>query len=185
MKYSTKWTAAALLGALLSFHRLNAQSTDLRIVLLRHAEKPKKGDNLTCQGLNRALKLPPLLHSRFGLPVATYVPAMGLGDSTKHSRMFQTIQPFAVKYNLPLTTKWAEDDTTEMAREVLKKTGTVFIIWEHSRLPAIARNLGIRDYTLSWSNDDYDSIWIISYHHGVATLTRSKEGLKPATGCPF
>jgi hypothetical protein len=176
-------TAAVCISSLLFFYTVSAQ--DLKIILIRHAEKPKKGDNLTCQGINRSMELPPVLHSRFGLPVAIYVPSMAFGDSTKHSRMFQTIVPFATKYNLPICSKFREDDTTQLARTVREQKGTVFIVWEHSRLPAIARCLGIHDETLHWSDKDYDSIWIITYHDGVAHLQRSKEDLHPSAACPY
>jgi hypothetical protein len=135
MKYAFLRTAAACISSLLFFYTVSAQDTQLRIILIRHAEKPQKGDNLTCQGLNRSLELPHLLYTRFGLPTTTYIPAMALGDSTKHSRMFQTIIPFAVKYNLPLTSKFLEDDSTAMAQEIIQKKGTVLVIWEHKRIP--------------------------------------------------
>ncbi len=185
MKYAFLRTAAACISSLLFFYTVSAQDTQLRIILIRHAEKPKQGDNLTCQGLNRSLQLPHLLYTRFGLPTATYIPAMALGDSTKHSRMFQTVIPFAVKYNLALTSKFMEDDSTAMAREIMQKKGTILVIWEHKRIASIARALGIRDNTLHWPDDDYDSIWIITVHDDHATLTRSKEQLHPPAACPF
>ena len=178
-------TAAAFLGSLLFIATTRAQQSPLRIVLIRHAEKPKKGDNLTCQGLNRSMQLPAILHIRFGLPENIYVPSMALGDSTKHSRMFQTIVPFAAKYNLPICSKFQEDDTLALAQEARSKKGTVLVVWEHSRLPAIARCLGVTDPGLHWPDKDFDSIWIITYHNGVARLKRSKEGLKPSTACPY
>lgn len=157
----------------------------LKVILIRHAEKPRKGDNLTCQGVNRSMELTPVLYSRFGLPVAIYVPAMHFGDNTKHSRMFQTIVPFAAKYNLPISGKFHEDDTAELAREIREQKGTVFVVWEHSRLPAIAHSLGIQDPTLTWSDDDYDSMWIITYQDGVAHMERSSEGLHPSPACSY
>jgi hypothetical protein len=158
---------------------------ELRVVLIRHAEKPLKGDNLTCQGLNRSLQLPALLYSRFGIPVTTYIPSIGMGDSTKHSRMFQTIIPFAVKYNLALTSKWEENDSAQIAGEILRRRGTVLIIWEHKRIPSIVRALGIREAGLRWEDDDYDSIWIVTFPSGVARLEKSREGLRPAEACAY
>jgi hypothetical protein len=177
----------AILYALIFCDRTDAQTTpaDLRVVLIRHAEKPKKGDNLTCQGLNRAMQLPALLHARFGVPSATYIPSMALGDSTKHCRMFQTIIPFAVKYNLTLTSKFQENDSTGIAEDILQRKGTVLVIWEHKKLVSIARALGINDDRLHWPDDDYDSIWVISFHGGKAKLTKGKEGLRPSTACRF
>jgi hypothetical protein len=157
----------------------------LTVVLLRHAEKPKKGDNLNCQGLNRSLALPAMLYGRFGIPGATYVPSMAVGDNTLHSRMFQTMVPFAAKYNLQLTSKFSEDETAALASAVLQRNGVVMIVWEHKRIPDIARALGVRDTELHWPDDDYDSLWIITVKNGVAHLELSTEGLKPAEACPF
>lgn len=163
-----------------------AQPADspLRVVLIRHGEKPKKGDNLSCQGLNRSMQLPGLLYSRFGIPSATYIPAIGLGDSTKHSRMFQTIIPFAVKYNLALTSKFAEKDSAGIAGDILERKGLVLVVWEHKAIPSIAHALGVAG-DLKWDDEDYDSIWIIAWQHGVAGLTKGAEGLKPGAACSF
>jgi hypothetical protein len=161
-----------------------AQDGDLKVVLIRHAEKPAKGYNLTCQGLNRSLQLAPLLHSRFGLPSAIYVPALGQGDTTKHARMFQTIVPFAAKYNLLISTPFHEDDTAQLAQRIRQQKGTVFVVWEHSRLAAIAHSLGVRDALLHWHDDDYDSLWIVTWTNGQAVLTQDHEGLHPAEACP-
>jgi hypothetical protein len=175
---------AALAGSLLFSLGAFAQNGDLRVVLIRHAEKPAKGYNLTCQGINRSLALVPLLHSRFGLPTAIYVPALAMGDTTKHSRMFQTISPFAGKYNLLINTSFREDDTAALAGAIKSWKGVVFVVWEHSRLPAIARSLGVRDERLHWRDDDYDSMWIVSWVNGEAVLTKDKEGLHPGAECP-
>ena len=179
------FAAAAFCGLLFFCGTATGQSDDLRVVLIRHAEKPKKGDNLNCQGLNRSRELPAVLRSRFGLPVAIFVPAMAFGDSTKHARMFQTVVPFAAKYNLPVSTRFGEDDTAELGGAVRGKRGTVLIVWEHSRIPAIVRSLGVSEAGLKWPDGDYDSIWIVTYRNGVAVMERSKEGLTPGEECGF
>ena len=176
--------AAALAGSLLFCLGVVAQSSDLRVVLIRHAEKPAKGYNLTCQGINRSLQLVPVLHSRFGLPSAIFVPALGQGDTTKHARMFQTIVPFAAKYNLLISTSYREDDTLALAQAIRQQKGVVLVVWEHSRLPAIARCLGVRDALLHWHDDDYDSLWVVEFVNGAAVLKKDKEGLKPGEACP-
>lgn len=51
----------------------SAQTKDLKLVFIRHAEKPLKGDNLTCQGLNRALQIPAVLYNKFGVPAYLFV----------------------------------------------------------------------------------------------------------------
>ena len=160
-------------------------SKHLRIVLIRHGEKPDAGNNLSCKGLNRSLALPGVLYPRFGRPDYTYVASIRVGSSADHARMLETIVPFAVKYGLTISDKYDEDDVTGLAKDVLKKEGTVLIVWDHSRLESVARALGVVDNTLTWSSDDYDSIWVITFSKGVAQLQKQREGLTPAEACPF
>jgi hypothetical protein len=156
----------------------------LKIVLIRHGEKPVKGDNLTCQGLNRAMMLPKLLTKKFGIPDYIFVPNMAEEEQTKHSRMFQTVLPIAIKYNLKINSKHEEKDFAALATDIKSKTGTVLITWQHSSIPGVVAALGISQ-ELKWPDEDYDSIWIITFHNGVATLAKDKENLKPTANCSF
>ena len=157
---------------------------NLVIVIIRHGEKPAKGDNLTCQGLNRSLQLPKLLHKKFGIPAYIYVPALLDSVSTLHARMFQTVTPFAVRYNLTVNSRFGGKDYAGIAADLLKKTGTVLLVWDHKAMAGIVEKLGVKE-AVSWPDDDYDSIWIITFAHGKAGLRKDKEGLHPEAACPF
>jgi hypothetical protein len=163
----------------------STNTKNLKVIIIRHAEKPVKGDNLTCQGINRSLELPGLLSSKFGIPDYIYVPSLGLGQSTKHSRMFQTVIPLAAKYNLSINSKYDEKDSSGIANDIKTKQGTVLIVWEHHAIPPIVAALGVSDYNLVWDDTDFDSIWIITFSNGMVTLTKDKEGLMPPVGCPY
>ena len=68
---------------------------DQKIVFMRHGEKPTGGyGQLTCQGLNRALALPPVLAAKYGKPNYLYAPnpAVKLTDS---AGSFYYIRPLA------------------------------------------------------------------------------------------
>jgi hypothetical protein len=158
---------------------------NLKIVIIRHAEKPLKGDNLNCQGLNRSVVLPKMITAKFGVPDFTYVPKMGHDSSTRHSRMFQTIIPLAVKYNLIINSRFAEKDSAELATDIKSRSGTVLVIWEHRAITPIVRALGLQDFMQIWGDDDYDSIWIIRFQKGIAKISFDKEGLHPAEACRF
>jgi hypothetical protein len=162
-----------------------AQSADLKIIFIRHAEKPVKGDNLTCQGLNRSLKLPAVINAKFGVPAYVFVPAIGLGEATKHSRMFQTIVPLASKYNLTVNSNRQEKDSLGMAADLKSRNGTVLVVWEHSNIVPIVKALGIKDPGLKWPDDDYDSIWIVTFNNRVAHIAFDKENIRPAADCAF
>lgn len=160
-------------------------SVQLRVVIIRHGEKPVSGDNLSCQGLNRSLALPPVLDSLFGVPGHTYVPTIQTGKSTSSVRMFQTITPFAVRYNLKVNSNYAETDTAKVAADVSKKTGTVLMVWEHHNIPGIARNLGVKGVP-DWKGSDFDSIWIIQFIKGKSrpVMTIAQENIIPSPACP-
>ncbi len=154
------------------------------IVIIRHGEKPPKGNNLNCQGLNRSLELPAVLYSKFGIPGSIYVPSLDNNTSTGHARMFQTVVPLVAKYNLKINSKYTEADTTALAREIKSRKGFVLVVWKHSIIPSIVRALGVQGFNMHWSDDDYDSIWIINIQKGIAKITFGKEGLRPSTSCP-
>jgi len=157
---------------------------DLKIVIVRHGEKPETGENLSCQGENRALALPAVLMKKFGRPELTYVPKLKMDTSTKHARMFQTITPFAVQQNLTINSMYAEDDPVGVAQDVLQRTGLVLMVWEHSQIQPLAKALGVNNPP-SWGKNDFDSIWVVTPAGGTATLTTAAEGLKPSAKCGF
>jgi hypothetical protein len=177
-------------GIILTAFSLSAtaqQPPRLKIVIIRHGEKPKTGDNLSCQGLNRALALPPVLYTACGgAPNYTYVPTLNTGKKTSSVRMFQTVTPFAVKYNLTINSKYAETDTVKAAADVVKKNGVVLMVWEHGNIPGLARNiLGDPTRALSWAGHDFDSLWTIEFpaDGSAPVLTFGQEGLKPKADC--
>ena len=149
----------------------------LKIVLIRHGEKPETGDNLSEQGLQRALQLPAVLFAKFGLPDHVFVPSLGLDVATSHCRMFQTVTPFAIHYNLRINSKFDEKDATGLANHVLGKTGTVLIVWEHHMIDTIVSSIGLTGAPL-WSDTDFDSIWIVTFTQaGTPILTIDRQNL--------
>jgi len=156
----------------------------LKVVIIRHGEKPESGDNLSCRGLNRALQLPDVLYQKFGLPDHTYVPSLKCGKVTDHTRMFQTVAPFAIKYDLTVNSEFDEKAYQKVADHVKQKEGTVLMVWEHSAIQSIAAALGVEDPP-AWQGDDFDSIWIIDFESGTALLTFDQEGIVPSEDCNF
>jgi len=159
--------------------------SDLRIVLIRHGEKPADGDNLSCAGFNRSIKLPAVLKSKFGIPDYIYVPAPSTGKRTSNCRMLQTVLPFAIKNNLPINTTYTVDATDLLAKKMRKQTGTILVVWEHKQLGDIIKALGLKDLPSKWKDDDYDSIFIITYPKKKAVLTVDQEGITPSADCGF
>ncbi len=162
--------------------------TVLTVHIIRHGEKPAKGDNLSCEGQYRALKLADVLTKKIGKPDYTYVPTLNTGKHTTSVRMFQTVTPFAIKHNLHVDSKYAETDSTGAAANVLKRRGMVLMVWEHGNIPPLARALGVPagEVPAQWGKNDFDSIWTITYtvaENGTLQVanfdTSGKEGIKP------
>ncbi|HEX6428915.1 MAG TPA: histidine phosphatase family protein [Niastella sp.] len=173
---------ALLVCLLFAFNAHGQQKDDeLTIVLIRHAEKPAEGYRLSCQGVNRANALPPVLYAKFGRPGVIYV---AQSDSTQHARMRQTITPFAKKYGLELNSKYEVSDIKGITKNIRKQKGTVLVVWEHKGLVEMAKQLGVKE-KLKWNSDDFDSIWIITFSKkGKARLAVDHEGLHPSAKCP-
>jgi hypothetical protein len=163
--------------------KVTAQNSPLKVVFIRHGEKPEKGGNLTCKGLNRSLMLPALITGKFGVPNFVYVPTLKMDEKTSHARMFETVVPLAAKYNLEIDSKYDEKDSAGVATDIMQKTGTVLVVWEHKAIRGILHSLGVQDAP-KWSDDDYDTILIVTIANGKATLTKDSEGLKPSDNCP-
>ena len=158
------------------------QNTGTRVIIIRHGEKPDKGDNLSCKGFNRALQLADVLQKKFGVPDRIYTPAPNLGGSTSAARMYQTIIPFAVKYNLKINTKYEVKDEKGIADAIKKQSGTVLLVWEHKAIPKILKALGVEG-KMDWDDNDFDSIWIVNLQNGSAKLTKDREGINPSSEC--
>jgi len=157
-------------------------SDQQKIVLMRHAEKPQDGDNLSCQGLNRSLALPKVLNQTIGIPDYIYIPSIKNDQATKHLRMLQTITPFAVQYNLKINSEYNEDEIKKVLRDIKNKQGTILIVWSHSELPDFAKELGLKK-SIKWEKDDFDSLWVIQNKGHQATLTVAKQSLSPNEDC--
>jgi len=164
------------------FGNTKADDKKLKIVFIRHGEKPEKGGNLTCKGLNRSLMLPALINSKFGVPNYVYVPTLKMAEKTGHARMFETVIPLAAKYNLDIDSKFAESDSAGVATDIMQKTGTVLVVWEHKAISSILHSLGVKDAP-DWGSDDYDTILIITFVDGKPVLTKDSEGLNPSDNC--
>jgi hypothetical protein len=167
----------------------NNHTSSLKVVIIRHAEKPASGSNLSCAGLNRSLALPKVLDTLVGIPDYTYIPEINTGKKTSSARMFQTITPYAVQKNLTLNTKYKVSDTTKIAQTILSSKGTVLLVWDHSNIPGLARNLGLATAP-EWKGSDYDSIWILEYHKTDANgkwiepkFIVKKQNLRPSIKC--
>jgi hypothetical protein len=173
------------------------------IVCVRHGEKPPAGlGQLTCQGLNRALRLPQVLIRKFGKPDFIFAPDPSqvnhdpAGDFC-YVRPLATIEPTAIQCSLSVNTHYGFTDIAGLKQELTKPAyagATVFVAWEHKYLDDFVKDMvnssgGDASQVPGWPGNDFDSIFVIRLTHGKggtsATFTHDTEGLDNlSTDCP-
>ena len=143
------------------------------VIIIRHAEKPLEGNELTVQGRERAAALVPYFREtaallEFNTPVAIYVPLPK--NETSSIRSAQTVAPLAAALHLKLNSSFHKDEVIEMAREILKNERydgkMVLICWDHKMIPPIAKAFGVEDAPEKWPGDSFDRDWVIRFHAG-------------------
>jgi len=169
------------------------------IVFVRHAEKPEGGlGQITCQGLNRALRLPNVLEKKFGKPSAIFTsnPAEQKADSGvlySYVRPLATIEPTAVRFGLPIYDKYGFKDVSAIVGALSDekyKNSTIFVAWEHHLLVEIVKTLLSADKSImvpKWDDRDFDSIYVVEIDRDKHTykLRVDKQGLNGLpTECP-
>jgi hypothetical protein len=142
-----------------------------QVLIIRHGEKPKKGNELNSAGRKRAVKLAPFFETnpavnQYGQIAAIY--AMAPKDATGTLRPIETVTPTAQALGLTLNTSFQKDEITALAQSILSNPlyngRTVLICWEHDVIPTITAALGLETSPKSWDGDKvFDRMWILTY----------------------
>ena len=174
------------------------------LVCIRHGEKPPGGfGQLNCQGLNRALALPPVLLGKYGPPQFLFAPnpsstildPAGIYD---YVRPLATIEPTAIYCGLPVNTQFAYQDIADLEAELKQDTyqkAVVYIAWEHLYLVAFVQGVvqaygGNVTQVPAWPDDDYDTIFVVRITRiadkAFVSFTVDHEGLNNLSShCPM
>ena len=150
------------------------------ILIMRHAEKLTDGRiDLSPAGFKRSSLLPRLFSSgRADLPVPQVI--FATHQSAHSNRPVETVAPLAESLHLPINSSIANEDYTQLARELLsgRYAGKVVLVsWHHGTLPALATALGAQPPYTPWPDQQFDRIWSIDYEDGKATLRDLPEHL--------
>jgi hypothetical protein len=148
------------------------------LVFVRHGEKPKPGLGLlTCQGLNRALKLPDFFAANFSRPDYIFAPdpsvkvteVHGDGQRYDYVRPVLTIGPTAIRTGVPVNTQLPFNDPGLLADTLMDPRyhdATIYVVWEHRNIVTFAEILLNRlDNTSKvpeWPNSDYDTVFVFT-----------------------
>lgn len=156
-----------------------AAPVDLRVLLIRHAEKPVPGEaegvdehghaseeSLTPRGWQRAGALVGLFGPGGGF-VPDIVYATGVGPGSTSLRSVQTATPVAQARGVPLVTRYLKDELDALCADVLGRRGCVLVVWEHKRMAELARRLtGGAAALPPWPRDCFDRMWILEREAG-------------------
>ena len=146
------------------------------IVCIRHGEKtPTELGQLSVRGLNRSLALPDVLLSKFGTPEFIFAPdpageiQLKDGQPSCYIRPLATIEPTAIRCQLPVNTRFGFTDIAGLDAELRKPVyehAVVFVSWEQLMLVKFVRHLvaglgGDPAQVPDWPSKDYDSIYVV------------------------
>ncbi|WHS97227.1 MAG: hypothetical protein LZT29_00051 [Pantoea stewartii] len=170
-------------------------SADSTFVFFRHGEKPDNASGqLTCKGLNRALKLPRVLLSRYGNPDALYASAPKEDKTGSSLRPLSTLIPLAVQVSQPVILRFHADKPNKLVADLLaeKAVPLTFISWEHKNLVTAARRLvektgGDAGQVPDWPATDFDSVYVVKIddNQHFKSFKQDAEGLNGVSSdCP-
>lgn len=193
---------ARLLAVLLLVLAAADAHAEQTIVFFRHGEKPSGGyGQLTCQGLNRALRLPDVLIAKFGTGTHFYAPnpSVKINDPVGgqyYVRPLATIEPMAIRSGVGVNTRYAYYDVAGLQKMLITSTkagSRIFVAWEHAYLVKAVQNImnayGGGVTVPAWTYGDYDSLYVVHVTYAGSTITarfeRDTEGLNNMpTTCP-
>lgn len=155
-------------------------SAEQTIVFMRHGEKPyNNSGQLSCKGLNRALTLPDILLSKFGLPDALFAAAPKQDKLGNSLRSLQTISPTAIQVSLPIHLNYHAKDIASLQKALLSEeyhNALIYVVWEHDNLVKVAKNImhqqgGDPNLIPKWERGDFDSLYVLKINYEQKPMT--------------
>jgi hypothetical protein len=126
-----------------------APAQPAEVIVIRHAEKPPDGNELSLPGQEWAAALAPYFLKTTELleletPVAIY--AQSPKHETSSLRPIETVKPLADALILTINEACTRDQFREMFAEVMENAHynghPVLICWEHKAIPKMAKEFG-------------------------------------------
>jgi hypothetical protein len=168
----------SIIGLLFTFLSSATFAAPAQIIIIRHAEKPATGSDLSPQGYQRANDLPPVFLAAFGgaplgPPVAVYAMAPKPPDGTM--RPIETVTPLVkvlqeTNPSLPFITTFEKKKSAELAQDIMSNPlydgKRVVICWEHHAIPDVAMALGGPSNVIpdKWHGSVFDAAWVLNYN---------------------
>lgn len=172
-------------AALLLLSTSAAWAAPAQVLIIRHAEKPETGDDLSPEGYKRAEALVPYFESnpavtRYGTPVAIYAmkPADdGSGDESR--RPIETVTPLAQSLGLRIQANYTRKELQPLVDEIMSTPAydgkMVLICWEHKKIDTLAKDFGVRPKPDAWPDEVFDKVWELDFSAKDGKLTNFRE----------
>lgn len=163
---------------------------DAVVLVIRHAEKPEVGNDLSAEGVERAKAYVHYFETFQvdGKPLK--LDGLFAARDSKHSdRPRLTLEPLSQALNIRLDTSFKDKEPETLARELESRThGTnILICWHHDEIPDLLRGLGADPGALlpggKWPGHVYGWVIELRYDHqgrlDPAASKRIDEALRP------
>lgn len=155
---------------LFSFFSFEVYATPLHVIIIRHAEKPESGNDLSSTGFTRANFLINFFTNssfskKYNVPQNIF--ASKPEDELGSIRSIQTVIPLSKSLNISINTSFKRDEFDALAKEILNNPDynnkTILISWPHKRIKDIVNSLGVTKFKKKWKDNTFDRLWIVNF----------------------
>jgi hypothetical protein len=173
---------------ILAFYGVSAYAIPKQIVIIRHADKwsEEPGNTLNPRGYLRAVKFSEYYLEKFKI-VPDFIFAPNPNTKKSSLRPIQTVAPLAnnrecIAKEVYIDHEYTLGEERNLAKEILKNKKyndkNILICWEHTRIVGILNNLGFKE-NITWNQDNYDSVYVLSFAHGKLNTTMRLDNQYP------
>ena len=158
---------SVLLMAVTSEHSF---ASPAQVIIIRHAEKPPTGNDLSAQGYQHAQELVPYFESnsdvtQYGTPVAIY--AMAPGGDDPANRAIETVTPLANALSLQVLSPFTRLEFAPVVNAIMTNPAydgkMVLVCWEHKAIPGLAAQFGVSPTPSKWNGSDFTTVFRIDF----------------------
>jgi hypothetical protein len=166
---------------------------DAVILIVRHAEKPESGFELSPAGTRRAAAYATYFKSfTDGSRVLKPDYLFATADSEGSHRPRLTLEPLGEALGLKLDSRFKNKNVVDLAREIRSKSHgkCILIAWHHGEIPELTRALGADAATLlpdgKWPPEVFNWVLLFHYDHEgrLESAKRINENLMPGDAKP-
>jgi hypothetical protein len=163
---------------------------DAVVLVIRHAEKPEVGNDLSAEGVERARAYVHYFYTfqLDGKPLKLDA-LFAARDSKNSSRPRLTLEPLGKALDIPVDCVFKSKEPEALAHELESRPhgNNMLICWHHEEIPDLLRALGADPATLlpegQWPGHVYGWVIELRYDHEghlkPSECKRIKEGLRP------